>query len=189
MFGVKSLYTTPVGSPAGDAGFSIPKFIRTLYKEVGFFDVRRLGLKPWIVNSEDDVLSLCEFIQNPSRRLSVAVVSECFNCTNFMGYLHDGYLFDTSEMARKLGLIAHVVQLTSNGADILKRLIDSNWSVYNGAVRTYYNDVEFSKDDYYNHPLSTANRIMAANVQDKDGKELIAAEAFKIIIDDKIKLI
>ena len=69
-----------------------------------------------------------------------------------------------------------------------KELVGENWDVYNGAVRTYYKNVDFDDEsDLYRHPLFTAQRISSYRYVNNKGEEKIGALAFIALLIEKIK--
>lgn len=186
MMAVKLSYATPRDSTADDVGFSVPAFVRKIYKHNGIIDVRCLQTVPWDINSEIELESLYDLIHDEKRMLPVVVITESPIQEGVGGQYLSGYLIDAEVLAQKAGLIAHIIRIPNNLASKWGELSGKNWSVYGGAIRTYFPGANFGEDDYMRHPLSIISRIMASNYIDKTGTEYVSGEAFENILYDSL---
>lgn len=187
MFGVKLSYTTPVNSTVGDVRFSIPTFVGSIFRNNGFIDVRKMQSAPWEIHTDEDIEGLYDLIHDEKRMLPVVVITENSMHEEVGGQYLSGYLVDADDMAKKVGMIAHIVKMPNNLVNNWGEITGKNWGVYGGAIRTYFPGANFEECDYMRHPLSIVSRIMASNYVDKDGKEYIAGEAFKNILQDSLR--
>ena len=187
MFGVKLSYTTPVNSTAGDVGFSVPKFVWSIFRNNGIIDVRRMQDVPWDISTYEDIESLYDLIHDEKRMLPVVIITENAMHEEIGGQYLSGYLVDADDMAKAVGIIAHIVRMPNNLVNKWGEISGKSWGVYGGAIRTYFPGANFEESDYMRHPLSIVTRIMASNYIDRDGKEYIAGEAFKNILQDSLR--
>lgn len=186
LFGVKLSYSTPVNCNAECVDFSIPAFVREIFKN-GIVDVRVLENKAWVIQSENDMNNLYDLVLSEKRQLPVIVISENSNGGNQIGNQYiTGYLLDGDKLAEEIGYIAHIVKLPSELQKQWTDYVGRNWGVFNGAVRTYYPNLEFDDDSYTDHPIILPNRIMASNYED-DEREYFSGEAFEKILSGIIK--
>lgn len=131
---------------------SMPRFVRDLVKTGNFKDGGvALGLKPIVWSGPDSAIEFVKLLTSSERQLPIIAISKKFDETTYVS---------ADTLARELVGLAHVVVL---GGDASKRVGDAigfDWTVYNGAVRSYYPD--FSLDgDSSRHPLATSHRIEA----------------------------
>lgn len=186
IFGVKLSYSTPINCNAESVNFSIPAFVKDIYKN-GIVDIRILKKNAWVIQSEKDMDDLYDLVLATNRQLPVIVISENNNGGNQIGDQYiTGYLLDGDRVAEDLGYIAHIVKLPSEFQKQWTDYVGRNWGVFNGAVRTYYPNLVFDDDSYTDHPIVLPNRIMASNYED-DEKEYCLGEAFEKILSGIIK--
>lgn len=186
LLGVKLSYSTPVSQDKGMIDYSVPVFVWKIYKNNGIKDIRSLNSHAWQVN-EESVEELYNFIQNCNRKMPVVVITESENAEGVGGQYLRGYLVNGERLAVKVGLIAHVVCLSYKASLLWNDKVEKNWGVYNGAVRTYFPGVDFNNENYMQHPLSVANRILATYYEDEKGKEYIAGEAFEYVLMNNLR--
>lgn len=186
LLGVKLSYSTPVSQDREEINYSVPAFVRKICKNNGIKDVRGLDSCVWQID-EENVNELYDLIQNPKRKMPVVVITESMNIEGIEGQYLNGYLINGERFAQKVGLISHVVYLSNKASYLWNEKVGKNWGVYNGAVRTYFPAIDFADDTYMQHPLSLANRILAAHYEDEEGKEYIAGEAFEYILMNNLR--
>jgi len=151
--------------PAGDeAPRERPPFLRDLVRDPGLVDVRPLVPLPWILRDEADQDAFRDFLSNPARTLPVVLLTEVDFGQTPIGT--DRFLLPAEELAQRLLGLAHVVampkQLTYRWSDTLGKV----WSAHSGAVRTYWPQIDFERDDPRDHPLILANRVLFYTYED-----------------------
>ena len=187
LFGVKLSYSTPTNSNAANSGFSMPKFVGYIANHNGIVDVKHLGIDVWDIENENDIEQLYDLIQNINRKMPVIVITENDTVQDIGEQYTKGYLINAELLARNVASIAHVVRISSNIVGKWNEIVGKNWGVYGGAIRTYFPGVDFGEDDYMRHPLSVANRIMASNYTDDEGREYIAGDAFRCLLEENLR--
>lgn len=186
LLGVKLSYSTPVSQDKEMVDYSVPIFMWKIYRNNGITDVRSLNGQVWQVD-EKSVNDLYDFIQNCYRRMPIVVITESANVEGVGGQYLSGYLVNGEKLAAKVGLIAHVACLSTNASQLWNEKVGKSWGVYNGAVRTYFPNVDFNDEAYMQHPLSVPNRILATHYEDENGKEYIAGEAFEYVLRNNLR--
>lgn len=185
LLGVKVSYSTPVSQDVEEDIFSIPIFVRKIYENNGMKDVRRIG-HVWEITGEN-VEQLYDFLQDKNRKLPVVVITQNTDVEEKEGQCLEGYLINGERLASKISMIAHVVFLSGLASNMWNEKVGKKWGVYNGAVRTYFPNVDFEEDTYMQHPLSVSNRILATYYEDENGREYIAGEAFEYVLMNNLR--
>ena len=186
LLGVKLSYSTPVSQDKEMVDYSVPVFMWKIYRDNGITDIRGLKGQVWQVD-EKSIDDLYIFVQDCNRRMPIVVITESANFEGVGGQYLSGYLVNGEKLAAKVGLIAHVVCLSNNASQLWNEKVGKSWGVYNGAIRTYFPNVDFNDETYMQHPLSVANRILATHYEDENGKEYIAGEAFEYVLRDNLR--
>lgn len=180
LFGVKVSYTTPENADLDRNIFSTPNFVKQIAVTNGFSDVRKLNGKVLKANSKETLKELCDLITNRDRICPVIVVTD----------LNDTFkpIFEPENLSKDVGLFAHIAYIPDIWTYDWRDLTGKNWDVYNGAIRTYYKNVDFANaEDLYRHPLFTAKRIAACEYVNSDGEEKFGESAFESFLIEKIK--
>lgn len=165
--------------------YSPPGFIYRLISIIGITDIRPLQRVPWIIDSEDDVISLFEFVSAADRKLPVIVISQVDK--NDYGFALPEYLVNANDLQRNLQAYAHVVQLPHEYTYKWTDLVEKSWSVYDGAIRVYFPSIDFDSLGYFSHPLWIKQRILSAYKADSKGKTLTEGAAFIYTLINEIK--
>lgn len=153
LLGVKVSYTTPEDADYKKNIFSVPTVVRKIFSKNGCRDVRELNKNILEVDSDAKLIELHDLIVDQSRIFPVIVVSGTKDDTD--GWT-DARIF-TDGILYKLGRIAHVAYIPNEMCFKWKELVGKGWDVYNGAVRTYYKNVDFDNySDCRRHPLLMA---------------------------------
>ena len=142
------------------------------------------------INNEADLENLYFLITNPKRKLPVIVISECLYTDAAVSKyfeIDDGYLVDGKRLALDLIFIAHVIYLPLEFQTPWTTKIGELWSVFNGAVRTYYPNADLEDTAYYNHPYLVATKIMSMNYISDNNKEYFGGHAFRHKLSHTIK--
>ena len=188
LLGIKVSYTTPEEADFDRNIFSVPKIVWEILKKNGFKDIRELKKSILEADTEEKLNELYDLIADKNRLFPVIVVT---NSKDDVDNWSKSRLFAEGLLYR-LGLIAHIAYIPCEMCLRWKELVGEGWDVYNGAVRTYYESVDFASYNFYEHPLFTAKRILISEftVQEKKtGKEKILAgyDAFFEFICSKIQ--
>ncbi len=146
------------------AARSIPYLVRDVVNTVHcYIDGRkvqaqrvgnRIDIQPWIVNAEPDVESFVSFLTDPSRMLPICTFSLPVWSTD----LNDTALALTPILNATVGT-AHIVVLTGPASHQLTESVGREWSVFRGAVRTYWPKIDLDTSDPFQHLLTTLARM------------------------------
>jgi hypothetical protein len=149
LFGTR-LYCVALGdSPPFD--HTVPAFVRKIVSQFScLIDGRPVSFKPWIINSPDDVRSFVELLRDRARRLPIVAVSETED-----GETH----VDANALATKLLGTAHVAKISHDAGFALSDEVGKEFSVFEGAVRSYRPRFDPDSDEPSVHPLALATSI------------------------------
>ncbi len=146
-----------VSTRDGDLPFyhSTPRLVREVIESPGLLDGKWLmAQKPHFCQSQADVEELAELIQSPARQLPIFAVSLDGDSQD-----SNDAVVDVEKLAVRGAGLAHVFLLSSNSTYHLTNLIGKEFSVYNGAVRTYFAGFDKYDDHPLSHPLALSERI------------------------------
>lgn len=184
LIGVKISYTTPEIADYDKNIFSVPGFIRSVLDKNGVKDVRELGQSILEADSEDGLNKLYKLVSDAGRLFPVVVVT---GAEGEYDAWTETRMF-AEEILNRVFPVAHVAYIPFNRTMKWKELVGKDWDVYNGAIRTYYKDVDFNDEsDIYRHPLFTARKIEAQRYLTVDGKEKTGRDAFLELLVEKIR--
>ena len=142
------------------AAYTVPGVVRYALNRIGMRDCVPITCRPKSVTTIEDLLALKVLVANPARTLPVVVLSEVNRNERRPGVLGE-YALDAEQLADDLLGLAHVVKLPWQAAFEWTKAVDKEWSVYNGAVRTYYPGLDFVRDAPWDHPNVTAGKILS----------------------------
>ncbi len=131
---------------------TVPGFVRQIAS--GFssrLDGRVVAELPWQVSSSADVDALIELLCSRSRSHPVIVVSE--------GRAPGEFSIDAALLARKVVGVAHVVEVTSTASYRITDRLGKEFSVFDGAVRTYRPGFDPDADEPAGHPIAFSRSI------------------------------
>lgn len=188
--GVKNYYSTIDTVQADYVNFSAPAFVWTIYNRIGYKDGELGNGKLILVDGDKEYEMLKRALVDTERSLPIVVVTQnSLKDSDLMKYFEakDGYLLDGEKLAKDLVLTAHVVYLPTEYSYKLSVEVGKQWSVYDGAVRTYYPGIDFETSDYLEHPLQVAGKIMASCYMADNQKEYIGGHAFRHILTHNLK--
>lgn len=138
---------------------SIPTFTRSVVKACDArLDSRRVSLSPWLVDTNDKVDELVDFLYQRDRTADVVVVSLRGNSIDPSGGLISGRL-----LATHLVGAAHVAVISKKSSYCLSDRIGKEFSVFDQGVRTYRPGFDPDQQSISMHPLSTSLRIKKWN--------------------------
>lgn len=158
---------------------SIPRFVRDIISvKNAYLDERMVSVKPWIVDSDEDIDKLYLLLTNPHRHSEVIVFSIADHSDNV-----DKMTDMASSVAKQAAGVAHTVILTAKASWRLSDRVGEEFSVYGQAVRTYRPGFDPSVETRFAHPLMLASRI--AEREDGEGKGWIAYE--KLLISQALR--
>ena len=169
----------------------IPKFAKRLNRKCKLLDANCQTGTVKYISTDDDLALLFDVITDKSRLLPVVVISQYKNTERHgetLAYLSEGdtYLVDGSKLAIDLQLRAHVFCLPIEFQAKWIEIVEKEWAVYDGAIRTYYPGISFGEDECYKHPLTLAKSILAMEYTSNTGKVCLGGEAFRIILRSRI---
>jgi len=134
---------------------SIPSFVRGIaFTQESYLDARRTSADPWVVDSDQGVDELIEFLEAPNRHHPVVVFATPEGSEN-----SDETAIPVRPFIRKVVGFAHAVVLTSDAAFALTDRLGREFSVYRQAIRTYNPGFDPTTDLPSDHPLASASRI------------------------------
>ena len=131
---------------------SIPGVVRQIVDNLRpTIDGRNIQASAWRVHDEDSVRQLVDFLTEPTRQRSVIVVASP----------PDGqrYSVDPDLLARSLLGVSHVVTIGQDASFILSDSVGREFSVFDGAVRTYQTGFYPDADQPSSHPLALGSKI------------------------------
>lgn len=188
--GVKNYYATIDSVRADYVDFSVPSFVWTIYNRIGYKDGKLCNGKLMLIDNDEKFEILKKALEDSERRLPIVVITQNTSSdAELIKYFEsrDGYLLDGEKLARDLTLVAHVIYLPTEYAYKLSVELGKQWSVYDGAVRTYYAGINFDSSDYLEHPLQVAKKIMAACYTSELQRDYIGGHAFRHILTHNLK--
>lgn len=189
ILGIRNSYTAPTPDNSLNR-FGIPVFVRTLQSKCVLIDGNQRTGELHEITSGQGVEELFDLIVDSRRILPVIVIAQD-NTTNKdildLFEVEEGYLIDGQKLAKKLELRAHVFYLPLKYQDEWTKVVGVEWSVFNGAIRTYNPSVSFEDSEYYGHPYTLPNRILAMEYVTGDEKICIGGRAFRHILTHHIE--
>ncbi|MBR9977244.1 MAG: hypothetical protein KFH87_04070, partial [Bacteroidetes bacterium] len=159
-----------------------PRIVRDLAEHATLHKSRPISPDPWTIDTVNDLYALDKLLINPKRFLPVIVLTEY---TAVRRNDSPACTIDPSVMARRALGFAHVVLLSTAMAEEWTKYLGMQWSVFNGAIRTYYPGLDFDNDSPYLHPLVLRDRVLhwKSNDREQDG---YGPEAFSKFLVQKI---
>lgn len=127
------------------------RFAQTLSKIAGLEPP--VSGQPIVVAGPDSVRTLFRHVADPERKYPVVVVSEV-NSGQWRNSIHTPrYMIDPRSLALNLSGIATVATLSIPASLEWSDLIGRPWTVYDGAVRTYYPGFDSREENLSRHPI------------------------------------
>jgi hypothetical protein len=148
--------------------YTRPLIVPMLAKEIGLEKIRPINDSVWLIENINDLHNLHELLKDPTRLLPVIVVTE--HSVNETGDERSKLLALASEYSKRGLGYAYVVAMPTEFTYAWTEEVGREWTVYNGAVRTYYPRLNFDNDSPYFHPFVTRNHIQAKS-DDSDNPE------------------
>lgn len=142
------------------AEYTVPGVVRYALNRIGMWDCAPITCRPRTITTIEDLLALKGLLTNPARTLPVIVLSEVNRNERKPGVLGE-YALDAEQLADDLLGLAHVVKLPWLAAFEWTKAVNKEWSVYNGALRTYHPGLDFAKDAPWEHPNITVGKILS----------------------------
>lgn len=132
---------------------SMPRFLRTAISRFAFEDAEcRVRDTPTYVRDISEAEALIEMLRHRGRTLPVNVLTMDRNGETTL---------DPDRLAIQLAGVAHVVVASPEATRLLSDVFGQEFSVFNGAVRTYNTAFDPINDDIYRHPLVLSSKIAA----------------------------
>jgi hypothetical protein len=157
-----------------------PRVVVDLAKKIGLRKVRPIDDHPWIIEDTDQLHELYDLLQTEKRFLPVIVLSE----TNPLAFDVDvkRFLVDEIALARRALGMAYLAVLTKDVAYQWTKAVGKEWTVYHGAVRTYYPGLDFDRDNPFLHPRVLPQQILFWKDEGQTGED-----AFSRFLINKIQ--
>ena len=155
---------------------SIPRFVRDVTtSQKALLDGRPVGVIPWAIECDSDVIHLVRLLKNSNRKCNVYLFSLPEHSTNLKEAAASA-----GDVARYTVGAAHVAIVTGPASYILSDMVGKEFSVFRQAVRTYRPGFDTTIDDVYRHPLALPHTIL--------NWRSIGASAFeKMLISDALR--
>lgn len=191
VMGVKNAYTS--NNPKSDDDYqiySVPTFVSKILNKVQFVEANEPVDRLILLNSENELQSAYKLILNPSRQHPVIIISQNKSLNEIDAKyctIEDGYLIDGHKLLENIKYISHIYYLPYTMQELWAKIIGQNWSVFNGAVRTYYPYFDINDNCYYNHPIMNYKKMLTMNYVNNDGTEYWGGQAFRHILSHSIK--
>ena len=144
---------------------SIPRFVRDIISvQDAYLDERMVSVKPWIVDSDEEVDKFYLLLIDPHRHSEVIV----FSTPNDPGQFrrNDRYGLKGGETNSRCGPCGDFKLRGQVGR--LSARVGEEFSVYGKAVRTYRLGFDPSVETRFAHPLVLANRIARMGKQRRE---------------------
>lgn len=171
-FGIRNLCSSLGSEPPAP---SMPRFTRDAVMRFDFRDADwRIAATPHELESEADGERFTDFLKSRARTLPVNVLTK----DRFGNFALDGY-----RLARDTVGVAHVILASTSVTHVMTEVLGTEWSVFNGAVRTYYPRFDPFADDLYRHPLTLATRVSEFEVQSLKGAPAFHAFLVRVLHD------
>ena len=156
-----------------DVPFSCPQFVRFIAENIGLIDEYKIQRNAHILNNEMEAERLLQYLESTDRKTAVVLVSPSYFPEEEK---YNGYTVDADHMAKELIGVAHVFTISSNIVQYLREKM-GKWSVYDGAIRTFYPGLVFEEEEYWRHPRLLREQILMRNTEDRpDGAMLEVIE-------------
>ena len=181
LLGIKVSYTTPENADYDRNIFSVPTIVWDILKQNGFSDIRELKQSILEADSEERLTELYDLIADKNRILPVIVITDLKDDAGTKPVISPEYLLN------RVGIIAHVAHIPFEWCLSWKEKVGKDWDVYNGAVRIYYENLDFDADNFREHPLFMARQINEFEYTDDKDNITFGAEAFFEYLCNKIK--
>lgn len=155
-----------------------PGVVRHWLNDIGIVDVRPLISTPWHLR-DDELSAFKTLLEDPARELPVVVM------TNPDGD-HRQYLpnwsVDERKVSKRLHGHAHVVLMPRHLTRRWTDEVGKEWSVFNGAVRTYMPGLSFENQSVWSHPLDLPDDILRSSLGD-----LKCEQAYQEILVERLR--
>jgi hypothetical protein len=126
---------------------SVPLVVRNLIRSPGLVDYGfALSDKPWLVASEPECDRLLRLLELPTRTRPVVVFATGQDVDAFS---------DAASAATRLAGLAHVCVVDENRSRLITGRLGGEFSVWNGAIRTYNPAFNPLVDEVAQHPPAT----------------------------------
>lgn len=136
---------------------NIPKFVSIIANRIGLTDYGQpVDHNYVLVEDAGGCERLKNLIENPERTRSVIVASLQPQQTS-----PAQAALNVTHLAQQAGMLAHVFVLTGPASWGFSDAMGPDWSVYNGAVRTYCPGFDRNRDEPFAHPVARSTTIKA----------------------------
>lgn len=154
LFGVRLMCVSRGSDEPFDR--SVPGFVRQILSHgPSELDGHPVRLSPRLVSTQDEVIDLVRFLEDPNRLSEVVVISLPENSQD----ISDAAISATSLQEKLLG-VAHVYVLTGRASYWLTEHVGRELSVFRSAIRTYRPGFIAWLAEPSHHPVVLAQRIM-----------------------------
>ncbi len=150
----------------------LPHFVRTLCDEIGLYDSTHGFLpEPWEVEASSNFEEFYRVLLDSNRTRPILAVAKSKQ--------EQAPLLNASWLAEHMLGIAHVLVLDSSCGWELEKRLGKDFTVYDGAVRTYQPSLSALDDEPYQHPLILSRKIQNWEGGTKALEEFLASRLTK----------
>lgn len=193
FIGVKNHFTALEYVDSDFKDFSIPGFVYAIRNSVTLLDGGSQFSTLKEVDSEEALEDLLCLLTAPDRNYPVIIISEASYERNILVYLYlteineKNYFLDGKKLHETINTISHVWLLPLAFQNRWNEIIGGEWSVFDGAIRTFNPGFSLESDEFYQHPKMVPQRIMAYDYINSEGETCIGGHAFRHILSHMIK--
>lgn len=163
-----------------------PRFVNIAYNKRELFDAGYMIMdEPRFVDCDEDLDALFDLVTSEKRKLPIIVVTER-SVRGREAVVENGYLVSPEKLAQEVGLFAHVYCIPAEYQGKWTDCVTYGWSVYDGAIRTYFPGVDFDSDNYWRHPVTVPNTILMSSLE-LDDQTCTGGDAYLYILAEKTR--
>ena len=156
LFGIKIEISTEI--PLEEAQAQLP-LVTELLSRISLAQFRPISASSWKINDPAEIEDLYALITSPYRNLPVIVISQV-NWNHWtLTPNPPGFLVNDDYLARQVAGYAHIVRLSFQAAFAWTKRVGKPWAVYDGACRTYFQNVNIEKGIPADHPGNRKDKI------------------------------
>ena len=156
LFGIKIEISTEI--PLEEAQAQLP-LVTELLSRISLAQFRPISASSWKINDPAEIENLYALITSPYRNLPVIVISQV-NWNHWtLTPNPPGFLVNDDYLARQVAGYAHIVRLSFQAAFAWTKRVGKPWAVYDGACRTYFQNVNIEKGIPAGHPGNRKDKI------------------------------
>lgn len=148
-----------------------PDFIFKLADQIGLYQNTGplLDGAPLLIQDDSQIDELLEIVADPERYLPVIVISEINSLSWRSSPNAPRVILNPHDLARHLRGFAFVAHLTYNASKAWQQRVGRAFSVYDGAIRTFYSCSDFMNSSGKDHPGLFKDQIPSYQFKNQKG--------------------